>query len=105
MSEECCIIITTFADDDNGRQIIDALLEQRLAACVQVMPMQSCYRWQGRVCRDAEKLVLIKTIRALHAKVEEVILANHAYEVPEIIQVPITDGFSGYLDWMRQECG
>lgn len=93
MSEECCIIITTFADDDNGRQIIDALLEQRLAACVQVMPMQSCCRWQGRVCRDAEKLVLIKTMRALHAKVQE------------IIQVPITDGFSGYLDWMRQECG
>ena len=105
MNEACCIIITTFADDDNGRQIIDALLEQRLAACVQVMAMQSCYRWQDKVCRDAEKLMLIKTKCALHAKVQEVILANHAYEVPEIIQVPITDGFPGYLDWIRQECG
>ena len=95
----------TFADDDNGRQIIDALLEQRLAACVQVMPIQSCYRWQGKVCRDAEKLMLIKTKCALHAKVQEVILANHSYEVPEIIQMPIADGFPGYLDWIRQECG
>ncbi len=105
MSEEYCIIITTFADDNNGKQIIDALLEQRLAACVQVMPMQSCYRWQGKICRDAEQLVLIKTRCALQAKVQEVILANHAYEVPEIIQVPITDGFPRYLDWLRQECG
>jgi periplasmic divalent cation tolerance protein len=104
MSEEYCIVITTFADEKNGEEIIAALLDQRLAACVQVMPMQSCYRWQGKVNRDAEQLVLIKTRRALYPEVQKLILAHHAYEVPEIIHVPITDGFPGYLAWMRQEC-
>lgn len=104
MSEDCCIVITTFADDENGKKIIDALLAERLAACVQVMPVQSWYHWQGKVNCDAEKLVLIKTKRSLYAQVQKTILAHHAYEVPEIIQVPITDGFPGYLRWLRTEC-
>lgn len=105
MRDECCIVITTFADDANGQQIIDALLEQRLAACVQVMPMQSWYRWQGELRCDAEKLLLIKTKPALYLKVQEAILARHAYELPEIIQVPVTDGLTGYLSWISRECG
>ena len=105
MPNDCCIVITTFADDANGQQIIDALLEQRLAACVQVMPMQSWYRWQGKVNCDAEKLMLIKTKRSLYPKVQEAILARHAYDLPEIIQTPVTDGLPGYLDWIGRECG
>ncbi|WP_417914422.1 divalent-cation tolerance protein CutA [Candidatus Electronema sp. JM] len=104
MPNDCCIVITTFADDANGQQIIDALLAQRLAACVQVMPIQSWYRWQGKVNCDAEKLVLIKTTRSLYRQVEEVIRTNHAYEVPEIMQVPVENGFSGYLRWITAEC-
>ena len=104
MKQEYCIVITTFAEESNGKQIIDSLLAQQLAACVQVMPIHSYYHWQGKVNSDAEKLVLIKTKCALYAKVEEVILAHHAYEVPEIIQVPITDGFPAYLHWIEQEC-
>lgn len=104
MHDECCIVITTFANDANGQQIIDTLLAERLAACVQVMPIQSWYRWQGKVNCDAEKLVLIKTTRSLYRQVEEVIRANHAYEVPEIIQVPVESGFSGYLSWIAAEC-
>jgi periplasmic divalent cation tolerance protein len=84
--------------------MIDALIAERLAACVQVMPIQSFYHWQGRVNRDDEKLVLIKTRRSLYAEVQASILANHAYETPEVIQVPIQDGFSGYLDWISREC-
>jgi len=104
MNDDCCMVITTFADDANGQKIIDALLAARLAACVQVMPIQSFYHWQGKVNRDTEKLVLIKTKRSLYAQVQKTILAHHAYEVPEIIQVPITDGFPGYLRWLRTEC-
>ncbi len=105
MRDECCIVITTFADDANGQQIIDALLAERLAACVQVMPMQSWYRWQGELRCDAEKLLLIKTKRSLYPKVQEAVLARHAYELPEIIQVPVTDGLPGYLSWISRECG
>jgi periplasmic divalent cation tolerance protein len=104
MSEDCCIVITTFADDANGQQIIDALLAERLAACVQVMPIQSFYRWQGKVNCDAEKLMLIKTKRSLYTKVQESIAAHHAYELPEIIQLPIADGLSAYLRWIAKEC-
>lgn len=104
MNDDCCMVITTFADDANGQQIIDALLAARLAACIQVMPVQSFYRWQGKVSCDAEKLVLIKTKRSLYAQVEQMILAHHAYELPEIIQVPIADGLPGYLDWIGREC-
>jgi periplasmic divalent cation tolerance protein len=104
VNEEYCIVITTVADDSNGQEIIEVLLAERLAACIQVMPVQSCYHWQGKVNRDTEKLVLIKTKRSLYAKVQEFILANHAYEIPEIIQVPIADGFPGYLSWIAKEC-
>ncbi|CAK8716948.1 MAG: divalent cation tolerance protein [Candidatus Electronema aureum] len=103
-SKEYCIVITTFTDDRNGQQIIDALLAERLAACVQVLPIQSFYHWQGKVNCDAEKLVLIKTKCSLYAQVQQTILSHHAYEVPEIIQVPITDGLPAYLNWISKEC-
>jgi periplasmic divalent cation tolerance protein len=104
MNEEYCIVITTYADESNGRKIIDALLSERLAACVQVMPIQSFYHWQGKVNCDDEKLVLIKTKRSLYAEVQESIIANHAYDTPEVIQVPISEGFPGYLNWIAGEC-
>ncbi|MCI5223518.1 MAG: divalent-cation tolerance protein CutA [Candidatus Electrothrix sp. AR4] len=104
MNEEYCIVMTTYADESNGEKIIDALLSERLAACVQVMPIQSFYHWQGKVNRDEEKLVLIKTKRSLYTKVQESIIANHAYDTPEIIQLPISNGFPDYLKWISGEC-
>ncbi|MCW5201389.1 MAG: divalent-cation tolerance protein CutA [Candidatus Electrothrix communis] len=105
MKEKYCLIITTYADEDNGKKIIDTLLTERLAACVQVMPIQSYYHWQGEIANDAEKLLLIKTKSALYTKVEKAIIAHHAYELPEVIQLPISAGFSGYLNWLDKECG
>ena len=104
MQEEYCIVITSFSDDENGTHIIDALLDKRLAACVQVMPIQSWYRWQGKICCATEKLMLIKTRRSLYSKVQDCVRSWHAYELPEIIQVPITDGLPGYLNWISKEC-
>jgi periplasmic divalent cation tolerance protein len=104
MNNDCCIVITSLSDDANGQKIIDALFAERLAACVQVMPIQSMYQWQGQLCHTPEKLVLIKTKRSLYAQVQQLILAHHAYEVPEIIQVPINDGLPAYLSWLRSEC-
>jgi len=104
MNDDYCMVITSFSDDENGEKIIDALLAERLAACVQIMPIQSMYHWQGQLCRTQEKLVLIKTKRSLYPQVQQAILAHHAYEVPEIIQVPINDGLPAYLSWLRSEC-
>jgi periplasmic divalent cation tolerance protein len=104
MNEECCLVMTTFADEENGRQIIDALLAERLAACVQVMPVQSVYRWQGKVECAGEQLALIKTKRSLFSQVRDAILAQHIYQVPEIVLVPIQDGSAAYLDWIAAEC-
>lgn len=104
MKEKYCLIITSYADEDNGKKIIDALLSERLAACVQVMPIQSYYHWQGKIANDDEKLLLIKTKSSLYTKVEKAILAHHAYELPEVIQLPISVGFSGYLNWLKKEC-
>lgn len=99
-----CMVMTTFADDANGKKIIDVLISQRLAACVQVMPMQSYYRWDGKVNCDAEKLVLIKTRTALYEKVQEAIVSNHAYDTPQVTQLPINAGFPPYLNWIDDEC-
>ncbi len=104
MSTDYCIVMTTFSDDANGKKIMDALISERLAACIQVIPMQSFYHWKGNVNCDDEKLALIKTKQSLYAKVQESILANHAYDTPEIIQVPINGGFPGYLNWISDEC-
>ncbi|WP_446010864.1 divalent-cation tolerance protein CutA [Candidatus Electrothrix sp.] len=104
MKEVYCIIITSYADEENGKKIINALLTARLAACIQTMPIQSYYHWQGKVAHDDERLLFIKTKPSLYAKVEETILAHHAYELPEIVQVPISTGLDRYLHWIDKEC-
>ncbi|WP_339138346.1 MAG: divalent-cation tolerance protein CutA [Candidatus Electrothrix sp. GW3-4] len=104
MEKKYCLVITSYADEENGKKIIDALLTARLAACVQVIPIQSYYHWQGKRASDEEKLLLIKTKSSLYSKVQEVIITHHAYELPEVIQVPISAGSAGYLHWLEKEC-
>lgn len=104
MKETYCLVTTTYTDEENGKKIINALLNARLAACIQVMPVQSYYHWQGSIAHDDEKLLFIKTKTSLYARVQETILAHHAYELPEILQVPIATGLDGYLHWIDEEC-
>ncbi len=101
---EYCVVVTTFADDNVGKKIIHSLIEKRLAACVQVQAIESYYHWDGKVNQDQEKQLLIKTTAGLYDEVEADILANHDYDTPEIIQLPITAGFSDYLSWIKSEC-
>ena len=98
------IVITTFADENTLLKCVNGLLQLRLAACVQQLDAKSSYRWEGKIARDNEILVLIKTRSDLYDSVERYIKANHPYEVPEIIFVPITNGSATYLGWLNAEC-
>ena len=80
-----------------------ALVEERLAACANVVPgLTSIYRWQGRICRDAEVLVLLKTRRARFAALSRRVGELHPYSVPEIIALPVAFGAATYLAWIAE---
>ena len=103
MNAECGIVLATFPDPAAAERILGGLLEQRLAACVQTMPIRSAYRWKGALNRESEVLALVKTTAALYPEVEAFIRAGHSYEVPEIVWLPIAAGFEKYLRWIGEE--
>ena len=86
------MIITTTADKESAKSIAGLLVEKRLAACVQMFPIESVYFWQGKICDENEIALFIKSKTALFSKISELIREIHTYEVPEIIQIPIIDG-------------
>ncbi len=96
-------VITTGprADMDS---IARELVEERLAACVQVAgPVHSTYRWKGKIEEAQEFMAIVKTSQELYPRVEEAIRRLHSYEVPEILAVPVTAGNPGYLAWLDAE--
>ena len=100
-SEKFCIVLTTVNNHQNADQIIESLLRHQLAACIQTIPINSHYVWEGAVCRDDEILMVIKTRCACYEALEREVLAVHEYEVPQIVQVPIIEGFNPYLSWLQ----
>ena len=97
------LAMTTFPDSAVAAKILDGLLENRLAACVQTMPIQSAYRWKGAVNRENEVLALIKTKASLYPEVEAFVRAAHPYETPEIVWLPFAAGLPEYLRWIAAE--
>jgi len=88
-----------------GTRLARGLVGSRLAACVQIVgPVQSHYRWQGRIERGREWLLLIKTRAVLLPDLEAAVRRVHPYTLPEMLVVPIEGGFPPYLDWVRREC-
>ena len=81
------------------------LLQQRLCACAQTVgPITSHYRWQGKIERAHEWLLVIKTRAALLERLEAAVLRVHPYDVPEILTVPVHSGSRGYVQWLQREC-
>lgn len=96
------IVLTTCPEKTSAERIANALVEEGLAACVSILPpMQSIYRWKGKVEQANEQLLVIKSNSARFPAIRERIQALHPYELPEIIAVPIADGLPGYLAWLN----
>ncbi len=106
MSEAAAVllVITNLPDRASAEKLAGALVAQRLAACVNILaPCLSVYRWEGEVESGEEHPVLAKTTTDRYEALQAAIRANHPYELPEIIAVPVGCGLPEYLDWVTQE--
>ena len=100
---EYLLVISTVPSEKEGSTIAKAIVEDRLAACVNVTPrIQSFYWWEERISDDREFILFIKTKASLFPELETKIKALHSYQVPEIIAIPIQTGSKEYLDWIEQ---
>lgn len=98
------LVLTTVPVGDLGETVARALVEERLAACVNVLaPMTSFYRWHGAVERDVERQIIIKTTREQVAAIRARLTGLHVYELPEFVVVSVADGSAAYLDWVKDE--
>jgi periplasmic divalent cation tolerance protein len=101
---EPLLILTNVPDQGTAEKLAHALIEDRAAACVNVLAAcRSIYRWQGAVETADEIPLLIKTTAANYARVEAIVRAQHPYDVPELIAIPITHGLPAYLGWLATE--
>lgn len=101
MSNGKIIVLVTVPDIETGRKIARVLLENRKAACVNILPLvNSLFWWQNKIDDADESLLIIKTKSVLLAELIELVKQNHSYEVPEIIAMPIVGGNTDYLQWI-----
>ncbi len=98
------VVLITVPEAETGLKIARTLVEERLAACVNLVPgLTSVYRWEGRVVEDGEVLLIVKTTTQAFPRLKERVLALHPYTLPEIIALPIWEGHLPYLAWVQAE--
>ena len=103
MAENHIVTLCTVPDRESGERIAHALVEERLAACVNLVPgLTSVYRWQGKVEKEAECLLIIKTGVSRFEVLKQRIKALHPNDLPEIIALPIIHGDAAYLNWITE---
>ena len=101
-ADEAIVVLMTAANGEEAALLADLLIGAHLAACVQILPeMESVYRWEGKIERQAEILLLAKTTRSKFEQLEMEVRALHSYETPEIIALPIVAASAPYLEWLR----
>lgn len=106
MEAESVVVVLVTTPPDNASSIAHHLVEKRLAACVNIIPeVRSVYRWEGNVEEDGECLLVIKTTGRMYEAVSRAVREIHPYSVPEVISLPVTDGYDGYLRWVEQNVG
>ena len=98
------VVLSNCGSSEEAARVARALVEERLAACVNIIPaVQSIYRWQGAIEEATEWTLLIKTRRSLFDRLRSVLLRAHSYELPEVIAIPVVDGHADYLAWIDRE--
>ncbi len=97
------LVISTCANRKEAEKIARDVVERRLAACVNVLPVRSCYRWRGKIRVDREYLMIAKSRSELFTKLKSRILAINSYSLPEIVSLKVEDGYKKYLDWIDGE--
>lgn len=101
---DAVIVLCTVPNEQDAMRIGGAVVQARLAACVNVLPaVRSIYRWQGAVERAEESLLLIKTTQAGFPALRDLLKEMHSYDTPEIVAVPIVEGLAGYLGWLSEQ--
>ncbi|UQX03530.1 divalent-cation tolerance protein CutA [Streptomyces sp. RerS4] len=102
-SRDFIVVTTTHASEEEARALATAVVRERLAACAQVYPISSVYRWEGEVRSESEWRVDFKTRADLFDRLAKSITDKHAYDTPEIVGVPLVTGSAKYLDWVNDE--
>ena len=103
MSAGCLVVLVTCPNRPVARRIAGAVVTKRLAACVNLLPgIESMFRWEGKIDRANEVLLVIKTTRRRYQALARAIQRLHPYDVPEIIALPVTAGAAPYLRWVSQ---
>jgi periplasmic divalent cation tolerance protein len=101
---EAILVLTNMPDQTSANSLAASLVNARLAACVNILaPCTSVYRWQGKVETANEIPLMIKTCRTQYAALQQAIVQEHPYELPEILCVPISTGLPAYLAWLNEE--
>ena len=103
MSDDAIVVFMTAANGEEAARLADMLVGANLAACVQILPgVESVYRWQGKIERQSEVLLIAKTTRGKFDDLEREVRALHSYDTPEIVAVPIVAGSAPYLEWLSK---
>ena len=100
-ADDPIVVFLTASNGEEATRLADLLIGAHLAACVQILPeMESVYRWQGKIERQSEILLIAKTTAGKFAELEREVRALHSYETPEIVAVPLVAGSTPYLEWL-----
>ena len=97
-----CMVLVTCANESDARTLASELVTKKLAACVQIHPVTSIYTWEDNLHTDPEFRLIIKTRVSLYPDLEKYITDHHDYEIPQILQVPIDNGLTAYLNWIDE---
>ncbi|HHW32202.1 MAG TPA: divalent-cation tolerance protein CutA [Clostridiaceae bacterium] len=97
------IVLTTFANEQQAKPVIDEIISCKLAACIQEIKIKSHYTWKGELYHEDEDLVLFKTRKELYPELEKKLLEIHPYDTPEILFVDVEKGSAAYLAWIDKQ--
>lgn len=99
---EVMIVLCTIPPG-SANSIVTELINHNLVACVNIFPVKSLYRWEGTLCDESEELLIMKTTKDKITELKRHLVSIHSYEIPEVLCIPVIDGYEGYLSWVFNE--